>query len=60
MKQRVEKKVPLGLLRKPKDVVGEIEKTTEDMVRQGWSFLYSETDVSLKNVSLFFEREINA
>jgi hypothetical protein len=58
MKERVEKKIALGLIRKSPAVVEEIEKTAEKMARQGWHFLHSETDIDLKTISLFFEREM--
>lgn len=58
MKERTEKIIPLGFLRKPADVAQELELTAEKMALDGWAFLHSKTDIDLKTVSLFFEREI--
>jgi len=58
MKERAEKKIALGLIRKSSAVVEEIERTAEKMTREGWCFLHSETDIDLKTISLFFEREM--
>ncbi len=59
MKERTEKIITLGFLREPDSVVGEIEKTAEKMAQQGWNFLHSQTDIDLRTISLFFERDLN-
>lgn len=58
MIERTEKRIALGLLRESDQVVAEIERVAEQMQRQGWYFLRSHTDPDLREILLFFERDI--
>jgi len=60
MKERTEKIIPLGFLRKSGEVVNELEKTAQAMSGEGWSFVTSTTDLDFKTITLVFEREIEA
>jgi hypothetical protein len=59
MIERTEKNIKLGLDRKADSVIDEIERITVEMHKDGWFFLRSHTDPDLREVLLFFEREIN-
>ncbi|MBL8028186.1 MAG: hypothetical protein JNL74_17315 [Fibrobacteres bacterium] len=59
MIERTERSVKLGLDRNPETVVDDIERLTAEMHKEGWFFLRSYTDPDLREVLLFFEREIN-
>ena len=59
MIERTERSIKLGFDRKPDSIVNEIELITVEMHKEGWFFLRSHTDPDLREVLLFFEREIN-
>ena len=59
MIERTERSVKLGLNRMAETVVDDIERITVEMHKEGWFFLRSYTDPDLREVLLFFEREVN-
>jgi len=59
MKERIEKAIELGFLKKTEGVIEEIERTAKKMQEEGWGFLNSRTDLDLNLIILIFEREIN-
>jgi len=59
MKESIEKIVMVGFSRNPKKVFDEVEMTTAEMIRQGWTLRDSVLEEGLGKIHLFFEREID-
>jgi hypothetical protein len=58
VKECAERKIRLGLTKKPKVVFDEVDQTSAAMVREGWSLVSSCVEEGLGYIHLFFEREI--
>jgi hypothetical protein len=58
MKESTEKVVRVGFARNPKKIFDEVEMTTAEMIRQGWTLRDSVLEDGLGKIHLFFERDI--
>lgn len=58
MKECAERHIKLGLTRDAKKVVDEVERTTAEMVREGWVLRDTIVEDLLGSIHLLFEREI--
>ncbi len=58
MIERRERSIPLGFNKDNSTIVNIIEQTAEEMLKEGWRFVRSYTDPDFREISLFFEREI--
>jgi hypothetical protein len=58
VKESAERVVKVGFTKSPKKIFDEIDRTTAEMMRDGWVFLDGIIEEGLGYAHLFFEREI--
>ena len=58
MKESTEKVVKVGFSRNAKKVFDEVDQTTADMIRRGWTLHDSFMEEGLGKIHLFFERDV--
>lgn len=59
MKERKQVKVEMGFIRKPLDIVNEMERIANKFAKDKWSFINSNIENDFKTIILTFEREID-